>query len=102
MNARWHNLYFPMLFRPGYGVYFFIPFSTSFISIVALIYTCHCCRYLHVTGDTFGRPIHGQSEVCAYPNPNDFNYWTTSEGVYIKPTEDTRESRESEVEHDEL
>jgi len=44
---------------------------------------------LHVTGDTFGRPIHGQSEICAYPNPNDFNYWTTAEGVYIRPQEDT-------------
>jgi len=58
--------------------------------------------YLHVTGDTFGRPIHGQSEICAYPNPNDFNYWTTAEGVYIKPTDDTRESRDSDDGHDEL
>lgn len=59
-----------------------------------------------MTGDTFGRPIHGQSEICAYPNPNDFNYWVAAEGVFVKPTEDnTRgndEDEEREYDHDEL
>ncbi|KAL3853892.1 hypothetical protein ACJMK2_013191 [Sinanodonta woodiana] len=44
-------------------------------------------NYLHVTGDTYGRPIHGQREVCGYPSPNELNYWQTMEGIYIKPSE---------------
>ncbi|XP_067940304.1 stromal cell-derived factor 2-like [Watersipora subatra] len=55
-------------------------------------------RYLHVTGDTFGRPIHGQSEICAYSNPNEFNYWITAEGVYVRPQEDSDRLREDDDE----
>lgn len=57
-----------------------------------------------MTGDTFGRPIHGQSEVCAYPNPNDFNYWMVAEGVFIKPSDQSTESQDGDddYEHDEL
>ena len=43
--------------------------------------------YLHVSGDSFGRPIHGQREVSAYASPNDQNYWKVQEGVYITPTD---------------
>ncbi|XP_066294279.1 stromal cell-derived factor 2-like [Branchiostoma lanceolatum] len=43
--------------------------------------------YLHITGDTYGRPIHGQREVCAYPKPDSGNFWRVMEGVFIKPTE---------------
>lgn len=41
--------------------------------------------FLHITGDTFGRPIHGQKEVCGYANPHPSNYWRTVEGVYMMP-----------------
>lgn len=43
--------------------------------------------YLHMSGDTYGRPIHGQREVSAYPSPSDLNYWQAAEGIYVKPTE---------------
>ena len=32
-------------------------------------------RYLHLSGDTFGRPINGQSEVSAYANTEPGNEW---------------------------
>lgn len=57
--------------------------------------------YLHVTGDTFGRPIHGQSEVSAYPHPNELNYWMAGEGVFIKPSDEPN-NKSSNSEHDEL
>ncbi|KXJ23447.1 stromal cell-derived factor 2 isoform X2 [Exaiptasia diaphana] len=41
--------------------------------------------YLHVTGDQFGRPIHGQREVSGYSYPELGNEWKTMEGIYIKP-----------------
>lgn len=44
-------------------------------------------KYLHVTGDTYGRPIHGQLEVSCYSYANQFNLWRALEGVYIKPSE---------------
>jgi dolichyl-phosphate-mannose--protein O-mannosyl transferase len=44
-------------------------------------------KYLHITGDTFGRPISGQYEVCAYGYHNSRNLWKVNEGVYIKPLE---------------
>jgi hypothetical protein len=43
--------------------------------------------YLHVTGETYGRPISGQREVSGYSSMNDNNYWTVAEGIFIKPTE---------------
>ncbi|WAR10270.1 SDF2-like protein [Mya arenaria] len=45
-------------------------------------------HYLHVSGDTFGRPISGQREVSAYASPNDLNYWQVQEGIFITPSED--------------
>ena len=70
--------------------------------VLYLTYNHNICSYLHVTGDTFGRPIHGQSEICSYPNPNDFNYWSTAEGVYVKPQEESRQSDDDDYYHDEL
>ena len=53
-----------------------------------LIYRCGCCfSYLHVTGDTYGRPIHGQKEVSGYPSPSELNYWKAAEGIFIKPSD---------------
>lgn len=43
--------------------------------------------YLHVSGDTYGRPIHGQKEVSGYASLSDLNYWIAAEGIFIKPTE---------------
>merc|ERR1712226_747753 len=44
-------------------------------------------HFLHVTGDSYGRPIHGQREVSAYASPSELNYWRAAEGVFVKPTE---------------
>jgi len=54
-------------------------------------------HFLHVSGDTYGRPINGQSEISAYPSANANNYWEAAEGIYIKPSD----SKYRE-EHDEL
>ena len=56
--------------------------------------------YLHVTGDSYGRPISGQREVSAYSSLSDLNLWMAAEGIFIKPTEGL-ESRLS-PERDEL
>lgn len=42
-------------------------------------------KYLHVSGDTYGRPIQGQLEVSCYHYPNQLNLWRVQEGIYIKP-----------------
>ena len=39
--------------------------------------------YLHVPGDTYGRPIAGQKEVCGYAKKQKENQWTAEEGVMI-------------------
>lgn len=56
-------------------------------------------NYLHVAGDTFGRPIHGQREVSGYPTPSEMNYWQAAEGIFIKPSEQPQGSKNT---HDEL
>ncbi|ESN98258.1 hypothetical protein HELRODRAFT_84665, partial [Helobdella robusta] len=43
--------------------------------------------YLHVSGDTFGRPIHGQREVSGYQSYSEYNFWKAAEGIFIKPSE---------------
>lgn len=43
-------------------------------------------HYLHVSGDSYGRPIHGQREVSGYSQQNDLNYWRAAEGVFVRPT----------------
>ena len=39
------------------------------------LYLLSIFRYLHVTGDQFGRPIHGQREVSGYAYPDHNNEW---------------------------
>ena len=46
------------------------------------------CSYLHIAGDTFGRPISGQREVSGYASPNDLNYRQAGEGINVTPSED--------------
>lgn len=58
--------------------------------------------YLHITGDTFGRPIHGQKEVCAYPSPNELNYWQAGEGIFIKPSDPPTQNAGPRAPHDEF
>ncbi len=43
-------------------------------------------RYLHLTGDTYGRPIHGQKEISCYSYANSQNLWKVDSGVYIRPS----------------
>ncbi|ESO99184.1 hypothetical protein LOTGIDRAFT_151586 [Lottia gigantea] len=57
-------------------------------------------HYLHVSGDTFGRPISGQREISAYPNPNSLNYWQAAEGIFVKPAPDPNTGKT--FTHDEL
>lgn len=42
-------------------------------------------KFLHVSGDTYGRPIHGQFEVSCYAYANQLNWWKVAEGVYVRP-----------------
>lgn len=42
---------------------------------------------LSVTGEQYGRPIHGQREVHAMLMANQHNYWRVMEGVFMKPSE---------------
>ena len=42
-------------------------------------------KYLHVSGDTYGRPIQGQMEVSCTAYASQYNLWRVYEGVYIKP-----------------
>lgn len=56
------------------------------------------CSYLHVTGDTYGRPIHGQKEVSAAASPSELSYWKALEGIYIKPSG----SVTTQIDHDEF
>ena len=61
--------------------------------------------YLHISGDTFGRPISGQREVSGYPSPSELNYWQVMEGIYVTPSEDPLgafKSDQSRYEHDEF
>ncbi|XP_072175885.1 stromal cell-derived factor 2-like [Diadema setosum] len=44
-------------------------------------------NYLTVSSNTYGRPIHGQKEVCAMSSLSSANQWRAVEGIYVKPTE---------------
>ena len=39
-------------------------------------------RYLHISGETFGRPISGQSEVSAYTHTEPGNEWKAMVCIY--------------------
>lgn len=56
-------------------------------------------KYLHVTGDQYGRPIQGQYEVSCFSYANSLNQWRVQEGIYIKP--DTNQKSDSN-QHTEL
>lgn len=43
--------------------------------------------WMGVSGNTYGRPISGQKEVCALAYSDSNCYWKTAEGVFIKPTD---------------
>ncbi|PIK42972.1 putative stromal cell-derived factor 2 [Apostichopus japonicus] len=45
-------------------------------------------KFLAVPGDVYGRPIHGQKEVCAQATDSRNNKWKSMEGIYIKPNEE--------------
>uniref|UniRef100_A0A5S6QWR0 MIR domain-containing protein n=1 Tax=Trichuris muris TaxID=70415 RepID=A0A5S6QWR0_TRIMR len=40
-------------------------------------------NFLGMTGNKYGRPIHGQHEVCALSSPSENSRWKTAEGVYF-------------------
>nr|XP_057942919.1 stromal cell-derived factor 2 [Doryrhamphus excisus] len=42
---------------------------------------------LSVTGEQYGRPIHGQKEVHAMSSSTQHSLWKAMEGIFIKPTE---------------
>lgn len=53
--------------------------------------------WLGVSGRTYGRPIHGQSEVVTTSYPDGSSYWRAAEGIFVKPNDMKEESS-----HDEL
>jgi hypothetical protein len=53
-------------------------------------------RYLHVSGDTYGRPIHGQKEISCYAYANSQNLWKVDAGVYIRPSSEPLSSTRDE------
>lgn len=61
--------------------------------------------YLHINGETYGRPIKGQMEVSAAHGQNSKNLWKVAEGVYVKPTDTSNWQKATETHqqtHDEL
>ncbi|UJR37470.1 hypothetical protein I4U23_030173 [Adineta vaga] len=53
-------------------------------------------KYLHLTGDTYGRPIHGQKEISCYSYANSQNLWKVDAGVYIRPSSEPLSSTRDE------
>ncbi|CAF0837242.1 unnamed protein product [Adineta steineri] len=53
-------------------------------------------QYLHLSGDTFGRPIHGQKEISCYSYANSQNLWKVDAGVYIRPSSEPLSSTRDE------
>lgn len=43
--------------------------------------------FLAVTGEQYGRPIHGQKEVHGAAASSQHNYWKVMEGVFMQPGE---------------
>lgn len=58
--------------------------------------------YLSVSGRTYGRPIHGQMEVCAVNSPDSASKWQVQEGVFMMPTDESFLEKRQHTEHDEL
>ncbi|XP_005526000.1 PREDICTED: stromal cell-derived factor 2 [Pseudopodoces humilis] len=43
--------------------------------------------FLSVTGEQYGRPIHGQKEVHGMATSSQNNYWKVMEGIFMQPSE---------------
>ncbi|NXG63185.1 SDF2 factor, partial [Hemiprocne comata] len=43
--------------------------------------------FLSVTGEQYGRPIHGQKEVHGMAASSQSNYWKVMEGIFMQPSE---------------
>ncbi|XP_032934096.1 stromal cell-derived factor 2 [Catharus ustulatus] len=43
--------------------------------------------FLSVTGEQYGRPIHGQKEVHGMAASSQNNYWKVMEGIFMQPSE---------------
>ncbi|XP_013872366.1 stromal cell-derived factor 2 [Austrofundulus limnaeus] len=54
---------------------------------------------LSVTGEQYGRPIHGQTEVHAMSGPTQHSLWKVMEGIFIKPSETPTGARDSSHTH---
>ncbi|XP_068187228.1 stromal cell-derived factor 2 [Antennarius striatus] len=57
---------------------------------------------LSVTGEQYGRPIHGQTEVHAMLHPSQHSLWKTMEGIFMKPSESPAGSRDYSQRHTEF
>jgi dolichyl-phosphate-mannose--protein O-mannosyl transferase len=57
--------------------------------------------YLSASGNTYGRPIHGQMEIIGSTHRDSTSYWKAMEGVFVHPSEGPTKSH-SENEHTEL
>lgn len=57
---------------------------------------------LSVTGEQYGRPIHGQREVHAMSGPSQHSLWKTMEGIFMKPSEIPLGSRDYSHQHTEF
>lgn len=60
-----------------------------------------CSRWLCTSGQTYGRPIGGQMEICGLSYSDSSCYWKTAEGIFIKPSGDVLASVSSHI-HSEL
>lgn len=57
---------------------------------------------LSVTGEQYGRPIHGQMEVHAMLGPSQHSLWKAMEGIFMKPSENPAGSRHYSHPHTEF
>ncbi|KAI3373766.1 hypothetical protein L3Q82_022353 [Scortum barcoo] len=57
---------------------------------------------LSVTGEQYGRPIHGQREVHAMSSPSQHSLWKAMEGIFMKPSESPLGSRDYSHVHTEF
>lgn len=57
---------------------------------------------LSITGEQYGRPIHGQMEVHAMSGPSQHSLWKAMEGIFMKPSESPAGSRVSTYPHTEF
>lgn len=70
-----------------------ILFQVHFQSLVVICDLPPSHRYLGVTGQQYGRPIHGQNEVVGLNRPGVQAKWLTMEGVFINPSDPNEDNR---------